>query len=95
MLYKYLLNSNESYINEKILIRNMEKNKLRQVIIDQQTLFNKKEDLIDRDIDLEYYLKGNEIIVISGITRCGKSSLLILISEILVPALISDSTALG
>jgi len=47
----------------------MEKNKLRQVIIDQQSLFNKKEDLIDRDIDLEYYLKGNEIIVISGIRR--------------------------
>jgi len=59
----------------------MEKNKLRQVIIDQQSLFNKKEDLIDRDIDLEYYLKGNEIIVISGIRRCGKSSLLKLISE--------------
>jgi len=59
----------------------MEKNKLRQVIIDQQSLFNKKEDLIYRDIDLEYYLKGNEIIVISGIRRCGKSSLLKLISE--------------
>ena len=66
---------------KKLFIHNMEKNKLRQVIIDQQTLFNKKEDLIDRDIDLEYYLKGNEIIVISGIRRCGKSSLLKLISE--------------
>ncbi|MBW6517050.1 MAG: AAA family ATPase, partial [ANME-2 cluster archaeon] len=59
----------------------MEKNKLRQIIIDQQVLFNKKEDLIDRDLSLEYYLKGNEIIVISGIRRCGKSSLLKLISQ--------------
>ncbi|MCL7474727.1 MAG: ATP-binding protein [ANME-2 cluster archaeon] len=59
----------------------MEKNKLRQVIIDQQALFSKKEDLIDRDLNLEYYLNGNEIIVISGIRRCGKSSLLKLISQ--------------
>jgi predicted AAA+ superfamily ATPase len=59
----------------------VEKNKLRQVIIDQQAQFNKKEDLIDRDLDLEYYIKGNEIIVISGIRRCGKSSLLKLISK--------------
>lgn len=59
----------------------MEKNKLRQVIIDQQVQFNKKEDLIDRDLDLDYYIKGSEIIVISGIRRCGKSSLLKLISK--------------
>ncbi|MCK4937927.1 MAG: ATP-binding protein [Methanosarcinales archaeon] len=59
----------------------MEKNKLRQVIIDQQALFHKKEVLIDRDLNLEYYFKGNEIIVISGIRRCGKSSLLKLISQ--------------
>jgi len=59
----------------------MDKNKLRQVIIDQQVQFNKKEDLIDRDLDLQYYLKGNEITVISGIRRCGKSSLLKLISQ--------------
>jgi len=59
----------------------MEKNKLRQIIIDQQALFSRKEDLIDRDLNLEYYLTGNEIIVISGIRRCGKSSLLKLISQ--------------
>ncbi len=59
----------------------MEKNKLRQVIIDQQALFSRKEDLIDRDLNLEFYLTGNEIIVISGIRRCGKSSLLKLISQ--------------
>ncbi len=57
----------------------MDKNRLRQVIIDQQELFKRTEDLIDRDIDLN--LKGNEIVIISGIRRCGKSSLLKLISK--------------
>ena len=59
----------------------MEKDKLRQIIIDQQEIFQKKEGLIQRDIDLTYYFKGNEIVIISGIRRCGKSSLLKLISQ--------------
>ncbi|MBW6451953.1 MAG: ATP-binding protein [DPANN group archaeon] len=58
----------------------MDKNNLRQLIIDQQDSFKKKEDLIQRDLDLTKYLLGNEIIVISGIRRCGKSSLLKIIS---------------
>jgi predicted AAA+ superfamily ATPase len=53
----------------------MEKNQLRQVIIDQQNYFKKEEDLIVRDINLERYFKGNEIVIISGIRQCGKSSL--------------------
>ncbi|HIH38675.1 ATP-binding protein [Candidatus Woesearchaeota archaeon] len=57
----------------------MDKSKFRQVIIDQQELFKRTEDLIDRDISLN--LKGNEIVIISGIRRCGKSSLLKLISK--------------
>ena len=59
----------------------MEKDKLRQVIHDQQELFQQKDDLIDRDIELEKHIKGNEIIIISGIRRCGKSSLLKIISK--------------
>ena len=58
----------------------MEKSQLRQVIIDQQESFRKGEDLVFRDIDLERYLRGNEIVIISGIRRCGKSSLLKLIA---------------
>ncbi|MDD3042882.1 MAG: ATP-binding protein [Methanosarcinaceae archaeon] len=58
----------------------MEKNQLRQVIIDQQDYFRKGEELVFRDLDLEKYLRGNEIVVISGIRRCGKSSLLKLIA---------------
>lgn len=59
----------------------MEKDKLRQIIVDQQEIFQKKEGLIQRDLDLTYYNKGNEIVIISGIRRCGKSSLLKLISQ--------------
>ena len=59
----------------------MEKDKLRQVVIDQQQLFRNKEGLIERDIKIPYYLKGNEIIVVTGIRRCGKSSLLRLIAQ--------------
>lgn len=59
----------------------MDKNKLRQVIVDQQQLFKNREGLIEREIALSYYLKGNEIVVITGIRRCGKSSLLRLIAQ--------------
>ena len=59
----------------------MDRNKLRQVIIDQQEEFNKSEELIDRDLNIDYFLRGNEIVIISGIRRCGKSSLLKIISK--------------
>lgn len=58
----------------------MDKSQLRQVIIDQQDYFRKGEELVFRDVDLERYLRGNEIVIISGIRRCGKSSLLKLIA---------------
>lgn len=59
----------------------MDKQKLKQVILDQQAVFKAKKDLIDREIKLDYYLKGKEIVVISGVRRCGKSSLLKLIAD--------------
>jgi len=59
----------------------MEKDKLKEVILDQIELFNRENDLISRDINLDYYIKGGEIVVISGIRRCGKSSLLKLIAK--------------
>ena len=59
----------------------MEKNKLKEVLQDQQSLFDKADDLIERDISLKDYMKGNEIVIITGIRRCGKSSLLKIISK--------------
>ncbi|MFH0875790.1 MAG: ATP-binding protein [archaeon] len=58
----------------------MEKNQLRQIIVDQQSSFS-QEELIDREIDLRPYLIGNEIVIISGIRRCGKSSLLKILAK--------------
>ena len=59
----------------------MEKNKLKEILQDQQALFAKYENLIEREVSLNDYLKGYEIVIITGIRRCGKSSLLKLISK--------------
>src|SRR3990167_11413073 len=59
----------------------MEKEKLREVLHDQQELFNQMNNLVEREISLENYMKGNEIVIITGIRRCGKSSLLRIISK--------------
>ncbi|MDO8517116.1 MAG: ATP-binding protein [Nanoarchaeota archaeon] len=59
----------------------MEKNKLKEVLQDQQALFDKVNDLIEREVSLKDYMKGNEIVIITGIRRCGKSSLLKIISK--------------
>lgn len=59
----------------------MEKTKLYELLNEQQELFNKREELIEREISIEPYLKGNEIVIITGIRRCGKSTLLKIISH--------------
>lgn len=59
----------------------MEKTKLYELLNEQQELFNKEEELIEREISLEPYLRGNEIVIITGIRRCGKSTLLKIISS--------------
>ncbi|OGJ15542.1 hypothetical protein A3K73_05120 [Candidatus Pacearchaeota archaeon RBG_13_36_9] len=59
----------------------MEKTKLYELLNEQQEMFNNEEDLIEREISIEPYLRGNEIIIITGIRRCGKSTLLKIISK--------------
>ena len=54
---------------------------IKQILIDQRASFNQKEKLIEREIDVEPYLKTGQIVIVSGIRRCGKSSLLFLMKE--------------
>ena len=54
----------------------MEKNYIRQVIHDHQKLFGFLNYKIKRDIDISSYTQSNQIIVITGIRRSGKSTLL-------------------
>ena len=61
----------------------MEKNDLREILIDQKEAFQNKTGLIERDISLDMYLKTGQIVVITGVRRCGKSSLMFLIKEAL------------
>jgi predicted AAA+ superfamily ATPase len=54
---------------------------IQQILIDQRASFNQHEDLIERDVDIQPYLKTGQIVIISGVRRCGKSSLLFLMKE--------------
>jgi predicted AAA+ superfamily ATPase len=54
---------------------------LKEVYLDQKTSFVKKDKLIDRTIDLAKYINTSQIVVITGVRRSGKSSLLYLISK--------------
>ncbi len=59
----------------------MDRQRLKDIILDQKEVFNQKRDLIDRDIEVAKYIESAQVVVISGIRRCGKSSLLFLIKE--------------
>lgn len=50
-------------------------------MFDQKNAFNNRKHLIRRDIDLEKHIRTSQVVIISGIRRCGKSSLLYLIKE--------------
>ncbi len=54
----------------------MEKNDLKQVILDQEESFCKKRDIISREVALVKYISSRQIIIISGVRRSGKSTLL-------------------
>jgi predicted AAA+ superfamily ATPase len=59
----------------------MIKDRLKEIMFDQKEVFNNRKDLIDRDIKLEKHIATSQIVIICGIRRCGKSSLLFLIKK--------------
>ena len=59
----------------------MVKDRLKEIMFDQKDVFNSKKHLIHRDIDLDKHIATNQVVIISGIRRCGKSSLLFLIKD--------------
>jgi predicted AAA+ superfamily ATPase len=59
----------------------MIKDRLKEIMFDQKDVFNSRKHLIQRDIELEKYIATNQVVIISGIRRCGKSTFLYLIKE--------------
>jgi len=51
----------------------MNKDRLKEVMLDQKEAFNCTKHLIRRNIPLEKYIKTSQVVIISGIRRCGKS----------------------
>lgn len=54
----------------------MELNQIEEVLNDQFSLFLKKDQGLERDIDFKNYLSSKQIVIISGVRRSGKSTLL-------------------
>lgn len=59
----------------------MSENSLWQIYLDQKQVFEAKRNLIDRDVEIENFLSTKQIVVISGVRRSGKSSLLRIIKD--------------
>lgn len=59
----------------------MIKDRLKEIMLDQKDVFNNRKHLIHRDIELDKFITTSQVVIISGIRRCGKSSLLFLIKE--------------
>jgi len=59
----------------------MNKDRLKEIMLNQKEVFSAKGNLIDRDIVLDDFISTSQVVVITGIRRCGKSSLLYLIKQ--------------
>lgn len=59
----------------------LNKDRIKEILLDQKEAFNRQKQLIKRDIPLQKAISSEQIIIISGVRRCGKSSLLYLIKE--------------
>lgn len=59
----------------------MDKRHLKEILLDQKESFHRKVGIVDRDVPLERYLKTDQVVVIAGVRRSGKSSLLFLMMK--------------
>jgi predicted AAA+ superfamily ATPase len=59
----------------------MENHLLEQILTDQRNLVDRKERGIRRKVDAELHLKSSLISVISGVRRCGKSTLTLQLAD--------------
>ena len=59
----------------------MNKERLTEILLDQKETFSTQSGLIERDITLDSYISTSLAVIITGVRRCGKSSLLFLIKE--------------
>lgn len=59
----------------------MTKDQLLTLLMDQQEVFEKGKKLMDRDVDLAPFCRTRQVVVVTGIRRCGKSSLLYLVKK--------------
>jgi uncharacterized protein len=57
------------------------KSELKKVILDQEESFNNNQEYITRNLSLDEYINTDPIIIISGVRRCGKSTLLKIIKN--------------
>lgn len=54
---------------------------MKRVMLDQKAYFLNRNNLIYRDIDYDLYSRTSQIVVISGVRRCGKSCLMALFRQ--------------
>lgn len=59
----------------------MDKDQLKRIVLDQKAYFKNRNNLIYRDINYDLYIRTSQIVVISGVRRCGKSCLLALFKQ--------------
>lgn len=49
---------------------------LEQIVLDQAEVFSGRDPGTTREVDFERYMRNQQIVVVSGVRRCGKSTLL-------------------
>jgi len=59
----------------------MQHNILERVVFDQLANFKAKDPGVPRDVDFDKAIKSKQIQIVTGIRRCGKSTLLKQLSE--------------